>query len=129
MEYRALDEQPHPDHHANHHTDHDSAEAHTEDDYRGEAVVFDEHTEVAVLVTLRGNIQPIDGMFHWYGRAAANDELNKLAGGRKTEVVLRTPHGDAKATLSEPDPWNRYRITGVGRPPFPLDHEMVELDT
>ncbi|ASU79747.1 DUF4873 domain-containing protein [Actinopolyspora erythraea] len=101
---------------------------HGEDDYNGTAVIFTAERHATVHVVLRGNFQPIDGRFHWYGRAEASGELEEIAGGRKTDVVLRTPHGEAVATLSEPDPWNRYRITGLGRPPFPLDSELVELD-
>ncbi|GAB3553515.1 hypothetical protein J2S53_002120 [Actinopolyspora lacussalsi] len=100
---------------------------HGDDDYHGSAVVFTAEREADVEVVLRGNFQPIDGRFHWYGRATAGSELDELVDGRKAEVVLRTPHGDAVATLSDPDPWNRYRITGLGRPPFPIDSELVEL--
>ena len=94
---------------------------HDEDDYRGPATVFDQHREISVEVVLRGHFEPIDGRFHWYGRLNAHDEVAALADGRKAEVVLRTPGGDAVGTLSDPDPWGRYRITGVGRPPFPID--------
>jgi hypothetical protein len=33
-------------------------------------------------------------------------------------VLLRTTEGEAIGTLSAPDPWGRYRISGLGRPPF-----------
>jgi hypothetical protein len=33
-------------------------------------------------------------------------------------VVLRTAHGSAEGRLSDVDPWGRFRIAGVGRPPF-----------
>lgn len=70
----------------------------------------------AVRVTLRGRFEPLDGSFHWYGRIAATD----LADGHRNgaEVRLRTPHGEAAGRLSDLDPWNRFRITGRGRPPF-----------
>ncbi len=103
-------------------------ERHDENDYLGSAVVFTADTEIAVNVVLRGNFQPIDGRFHWYGRAEADEKLDELTAGRRVEVVLRTPHGDAAATLSDPDPWNRYRVTGLGRPPFPLDTELADLN-
>ncbi|MCX2733408.1 DUF4873 domain-containing protein [Saccharopolyspora sp. NFXS83] len=89
-----------------------------EEEYEGEAVLFTEDREVAVDVLLRGYFQPIDGRFHWYGRISAHDGVAELAGGRKTDVVLRTPRGQAVGTLADPDPWQRYRITGLGRPPF-----------
>ncbi|MEU6132617.1 DUF4873 domain-containing protein [Saccharopolyspora sp. NPDC047091] len=94
------------------------AEAVPDEEYEGEAVLFTAEREVPVAVLLRGHFQPIDGRFHWYGRVAADDAVAELAGGRKTQVVLRTTRGEAVGSLSDPDPWNRYRITGVGRPPF-----------
>ncbi|GAA4612903.1 DUF4873 domain-containing protein [Saccharopolyspora hordei] len=92
-----------------------------EDDYRGPATLHAEDREIAVEVVLRGHFQPIDGRFHWYGRVAAHDEVAELAAHRATSVLLRTPGGEARGTLSDPDPWGRYRITGTGRPPFPTD--------
>lgn len=92
-----------------------------EDEYRGEAVLFTEDTEISVEVVLRGNFQPIDGRFHWYGRLAEHQEITDLVEGRRTNVVLRTHSGEAVGKLSDPDPWNRYRITGVGRPPFAME--------
>lgn len=99
-----------------------------EDAYRGPAVVFTQEREVAVEIVLRGHFQPIDGRFHWYGRVAANTEVDELTGGRKTEVVLRTPEGQAVATLADPDPWNRYRVSGLGYPPYALDTDLSELE-
>lgn len=91
-----------------------------EHDYDGPATVFTRDREVGADVVLRGHFQPIDGRFHWYGRLCAAEGVTDIAGGRKTDVVLRTPHGEAAGTLSDPDPWGRYRITGLGAPPFPV---------
>lgn len=106
----------------------DSDVNHADDDYRGAAVVFTADDEAHVDVVLRGNFEPIDGRFHWYGRITASAEVDRLTAGRKKEVVLRTPHGEAAATLSDPDPWNRYRVSGLGYPPFDVatDLETVE---
>jgi Domain of unknown function (DUF4873) len=71
--------------------------------------------QVAVTVDLRGVFQPTDGRFHWYGRVAASPDLEHLSG---ATVTLHTEHGSAEARLSDVDPWGRFRITGVGRPPF-----------
>lgn len=104
-----------------------SEHEHDEDDYRGTAVVFTADSEVTVDgVVLRGHFEPIDGRFHWYGRLPAHEDVTELAGGRKKEVVLRTPEGEAVGTLSDPDPWNRYRIAGLGRPPFAVNAELEE---
>jgi Domain of unknown function (DUF4873) len=101
------------------------ATAEHDDGYTGPAtLVLDDAevsvTEVPITVTLRGHFQPIDGYYHWYGRIAENAELNELVGGKRTAAVLRTPHGVADGRLSDPDPWQRYRITGRGTPPFPV---------
>jgi hypothetical protein len=73
-----------------------------------------------VQVRLRGVFQPIDGRYHWHGRLAADERVDEL--GRSGErVVLATPEGRAEGRLSDVDPWGRYRIAGVGRPPFLVD--------
>lgn len=103
---------------------------HDEDDYRGAATLVPgdadgaDSAAIDVEVVLRGHFEPIDGRFHWYGRVAANQQVTDVAGGRKQQLILRTPHGEAVGTLSDPDPWGRYRITGVGRPPFAVNTEL-----
>lgn len=91
-----------------------------DDGYTGPATLVVADREFAVEVELRGHFQPIDGRYHWYGRVLAHPELDALAGGRKQAAVLRTGHGEAAGELSDPDPWRRYRITGVSTPPFAL---------
>ncbi len=72
---------------------------------------------IEVEVRLRGHFEPIDGLFHWWGRVASNPELDdRHASG--AHVTLVTPHGEAAGRLSDVDPWGRFRITGTGRPPF-----------
>lgn len=97
------------------------SDGHEDDDYRGPATIRSADRELPAEVVLRGFFQPIDGKFHWYGRVAADAAIDEFAAGRKAEVVLRTPDGEAPGTLSEPDPWGRYRITGTGKPPFAVD--------
>jgi hypothetical protein len=89
-----------------------------EEGYTGPATLHIGDTELTVSVELRGHFQPIDGYYHWYGRLTENQQLNTLLGGKKTPALLRTPQGEATGELSDPDPWNRYRITGTSRPPF-----------
>jgi hypothetical protein len=72
-----------------------------------------------VTVTLRGMFQPIDGRYHWYGRVDQDDRLDAQVSSGGT-VTLRTPHGSARARLSDRDPWGRLRVTGTGVPPFPV---------
>lgn len=72
---------------------------------------------IEVVVTLRGHFEPIDGRFHWYGRIVANPRLDERHHAGDT-VVLTTPSGAAAGRISDVDPWGRFRIAGVGRPPF-----------
>ena len=57
----------------------------------------------------------------WSGRVAAHPRLTALLGSRGGTAEVRTPGHAAVGTLSEPDVWDRFRITGTGRPPFALD--------
>lgn len=75
---------------------------------------------LVVRVTVRGVFQPIDGRYHWHGRLAADARVAEL-GRAGDPVVLATPEGRAEGRLSDVDPWGRYRIAGVGRPPFVVD--------
>jgi len=86
------------------------------EEYAGTAVVAADGTEVEVQVDLRTTFEPIDGRLHWYGRLAATPALQSARAG--AVVVLRTEHGSAEGRLSDVDPWGRFRIAGVGRPPF-----------
>jgi hypothetical protein len=36
-------------------------------------------------------------------------------------VEIRTPHGAGTAEARERDVWGNTRVTGVGRPPFPVE--------
>lgn len=95
------------------------AEHHDQDEgYQGPATLAIGETEVDVEVTLRGQFQPIDGRYRWYGRLAVSDELHAIAGGTKVSAVLRTPQGEAAGEVYDPDTWGRYRILGAGAPPF-----------
>ena len=83
------------------------------EEYSGPASIGD----LAVQVDLRGHFEPIDGRFHWFGRIAADDTLNAVHRSGTT-VTLTTPHGSAEGRLSDVDPWGRFRVTGLGTPPF-----------
>ncbi len=94
---------------------------HGDEGYTGDAVLVDGERQVKVRAILRGHFQPIDGLYHWYGRLDADQAVTDLVEGGRKELVLRTPEGEATATLSDPDPWQRYRVTGVSRPPFAVE--------
>jgi cation diffusion facilitator CzcD-associated flavoprotein CzcO len=89
-----------------------------DDGYEGPATLAVGGVRVDVQVRLRGHFQPIDGRYHWYGRVEPNDSLPGLAGPGRTHAVLTTPEGSATCELSDPDPWQRYRIAGVSTPPY-----------
>ncbi|MBP2476533.1 hypothetical protein JOF53_005405 [Crossiella equi] len=94
---------------------------HDEDGYQGPATLLLDGEELAVEVTLRGYFEPVDGRYHWYGRIAVHEELTGRVGQKRPSVTLRTPDGEAEGGLSDPDPWGRYRVTGLGKPPFALE--------
>lgn len=89
--------------------------------YRGPAtlVAGDRTLEVEVLLDARH--EPFDGRMHWSGRVLAHQGLTELIGPRGGRAEIRTPGHTAVGTLSDPDPWNRFRIAGTGHPPFPVD--------
>ncbi|WP_436493985.1 DUF4873 domain-containing protein [Actinokineospora sp. HUAS TT18] len=100
---------------------------HPEDDgYSGPATLVIGEREFEVRVELRGHFQPIDGFYRWYGRVTADPAISEAAAGRKTKVTLRTPGAEADGELSDPDPWDRYRVMGTSRPPFVV---QTTLDT
>lgn len=84
--------------------------------YDGPAVVDVDGTGHDVVVTLRGSFQPLDGLFHWYGRVTAGTPVDDVRSG--STVTLRTGVGAATARLSDKDTWGRFRIAGTGTPPF-----------
>jgi Domain of unknown function (DUF4873) len=96
-----------------------------EDGYTGPATFTMDDTSLTVEVVLRGNFEPVDGRYHWYGRIQRHPSLSD--GLRKLDVVLRTPHGEAKGTLSDQDTWGRYRVTGTSRPPFEVPVSLADL--
>jgi cation diffusion facilitator CzcD-associated flavoprotein CzcO len=102
--------------------DHDHA-----DGYEGPATLAVGGVRVAVQVRLRGHFQPIDGRYHWYGRVEPNDSLPGLLGPGRAHAVLTTPEGSATCELSDPDPWQRYRVTGVSTPPYAAQVATPEL--
>jgi hypothetical protein len=73
---------------------------------------------------LRGQFDPIDGRYHWYGRLEQSEELASLLTRTSAEVHVVTPGAEAVGTLGDADVWGRLRVAGSGRPPF----ELPDLD-
>jgi hypothetical protein len=63
---------------------------------------------------LAARFDPLAGHVVWSGRVAV-----QLA--PRTMVEIATPHGTAHAEATEADAWGNTRLTGVGRPPFPVE--------
>ncbi|RJS45148.1 DUF4873 domain-containing protein [Nocardioides cavernaquae] len=84
--------------------------------YDGPAEITVERTVHAVEVQLRSEFQPLDGHTHWHGRIAASSALPDVDSG--ATITLHTPFDSAAGRLSDRDPWGRFRISGLGRPPF-----------
>lgn len=95
------------------------AEHHIGEEYLGPAEVLDElgGVPIPVRVHLRGHFEPIDGRFHWYGRIDADQSLTQRHRSGAT-IALRTLHGASAGRIADVDPWGRFRITGLGSPPF-----------
>jgi hypothetical protein len=89
-----------------------------DDGYEGSATLVAGPARVDVQVRLRGYFQPIDGRYHWYGRIEPNEDLAGVVRSGRARAVLTTPEGSAPCERSDPDPWQRYRVTGLSTPPF-----------
>src|SRR5215470_1593391 len=86
--------------------------------YEGSATLAAGPAQLEVQVRLRGYFQPIDGRYHWYGRIEPHEGLTEAVRSGRARAVLTTPEGSAPCELSDPDPWQRYRVTGLSTPPF-----------
>jgi hypothetical protein len=98
------------------------------DAYTGPAVLRIGDREFDVRTELRGHFEPIDGRYHWYGRLARHDALAEAIPAARASGTLTTPEGTASCELSEPDPWLRYRVTGISTPPFRTGMAMHAAD-
>ncbi|MFC5951842.1 DUF4873 domain-containing protein [Pseudonocardia lutea] len=99
---------------------HDPQE-HDDEGYTGPATLTLDGTSVEARVRLLARTEPHDGRVHWFGRVDRNAELSALLGGKAADVRVVTPSGQAQGRIGDVDLWERYRLTGVGTPPFPLD--------
>jgi hypothetical protein len=94
-----------------------------EDGYRGPAVLTVDGRDLPVHALLDARHEPHDGRLRWFGRITPAGDAPDLtaAHGR-----LSTDGGCAAARIGDVDPWGRYRVTGVGTPPYRMDEP--ELD-
>lgn len=90
-----------------------------DDGYTGPATLHVDGTALPVHAQLDARHEPHDGRLHWFGRVRPDGDAVIPAGAAAVE--LATAAGRAAARLGDRDPWGRYRVTGVGRPPYALD--------
>jgi hypothetical protein len=91
--------------------------------YTGPAVLTVGGRDVPVHAHLDARHEPHDGRLHWFGRVRVEDGQPEIPSGT---VEVRTASGRAQARIGDVDPWGRYRLTGVGTPPFRI--EEPDLD-
>jgi hypothetical protein len=63
---------------------------------------------------LAARFDPLAGHVVWSGRV-------DVALTPRAAFEITTPHGSARAEATEADAWGNTRLTGVGRPPFPVE--------
>ncbi len=99
-----------------------------ESGYDGTATLRVGDAELPVTVHLDGHLEPLDGLFHWYGRIERSDALAAAKDGGATTGQLAIGDRDpAELRLAEYDPWGHIQVKGTGRPPYPLESVTVEL--
>lgn len=96
-----------------------------DDGYTGPATLTVDGRDVPVQALLDARHEPHDGRTHWFGRVVlAEDAEPDVAAALRApsaRVELSTEGGRAAARIGDLDPWGRFRVTGVGRPPFRVD--------
>jgi hypothetical protein len=91
------------------------AEHEHDEGYTGPAVLTVDGRDVAIHAQLDARHEPHDGRVHWFGRVRIEGEPPDFTG---DPVELRTDGASAEGRIGDVDPWGRYRVTGVGTPPF-----------
>jgi hypothetical protein len=87
--------------------------------YDGEVTVrLDGEPEQRAHAALVARFDPLAGSIVWTGRLS-------VALAPRREVEITTPHGIGRAQVTERDVWGNTRVTGLGRPPFPV--ELLEV--
>jgi Domain of unknown function (DUF4873) len=84
------------------------------DGYDGEVtLVAGDGAPTTAHAALAARFDPLAGHVVWSGRLSAPLDPG-------TEVTLETPHGTARAQVTERDVWGNSRLVGLDRPPFPV---------
>jgi hypothetical protein len=106
------------------------------DGYAGPATLTVDGWDVPVQAVLDARHEPQDGRMHWFGRVTvdagmepggeAAAALAAALSAPSARVELSTGTGRAQARIGDVDPWGRFRVTGVGPPPFRLDEPDLD---
>lgn len=103
-----------------------------DDGYRGPATLVVDGREVPVTVVLDARHEPQDGRLHWFGRLTPAADVGPAVLSALTpsnrSLELRTEGGRSAARVGDLDPWGRYRVTGVGRPPYTVEEPDLDGD-
>lgn len=91
-----------------------------EQTYDGAATLTIAKTELTVRVRLTGFVDPLDGQYHWQGTVFGPLPTDVLR--RSRQVLLAAGGLSAPARITEQTPQGAHSITGVGAPPFALEH-------
>jgi hypothetical protein len=102
-----------------------------DDGYAGPATLTVDGRDLPVRVLLDARHEPHDGKLHWFGRMALPGDpidpaLTAALTSRTSRIELSTATGRSVARVGELDLWGRYRVTGVGPPPFTLAEPDIE---
>lgn len=83
--------------------------------YAGEVTLtVDGEPDRTARAVLGARFDPLAGSVVWSGRIA-------VAVPPRTRLLLTTPHGSGRVETTESDAWGNTRITGLDRPPFPVE--------
>jgi len=96
--------------------------------YAGAATLVVAGQAIEVTVHLDGHLEPLDGLFHWYGRVERSDAVARVkdAGATSGSLVI-ADRAPAELRLAEYDPWGHVQVSGTGAPPYPMDLVEVAL--
>jgi Domain of unknown function (DUF4873) len=90
--------------------------------YDGPAVVLVDGDRYQAHVRLTGQLDPLDGRYHWRGTVSDDSLEVRLP----RDVTVCIGGREAGARLTERTPWSTYAVAGIGAPPFAL--EEIEVD-
>ena len=99
-----------------------------ESGYDGAAVLLVGDHELPVTVHLDGHLEPLDGLFHWYGRIERSAAVvGAKDSGATTGSLVIADRSPAELRLAEYDPWGHVQVRGTGAPPYPMGCVQIEL--